>query len=78
MDDAGAAQTIDTEELPLDYGGTELFFAPRPQEWWSRSVNEMKYVTVSSQASLDHWEEEAVSSLAPIPPVRVWSDLMNK
>ena len=79
VDDAGAAQSIETDELPLDYGGTALFFAPRPQEWWSRTVNEMRYrSTVPAKETVDFWEEEVKSNLAKLPPVSIETEVKKK
>ncbi|EYB93310.1 hypothetical protein Y032_0183g910 [Ancylostoma ceylanicum] len=67
-EDESSVQTIDTEELPLDYGGSAAFFAPRPVEWWTRAKNEMRYVLPSSEGEIDWWEEDGESELAEVPP----------
>ncbi|KIH56325.1 hypothetical protein ANCDUO_13496, partial [Ancylostoma duodenale] len=68
-EDESSVQTIDTEELPLDYGGSAAFFAPRPVEWWTRAKNEMRYVLPSAEGEIDWWEEDGESELAEVPPV---------
>ncbi|ETN78736.1 tetratricopeptide repeat protein [Necator americanus] len=67
-EDESSVQTIDTEELPLDYGGSAAFFAPRPVEWWTRAKNEMRYVLSSNEGEIDWWEEDGESELAEVPP----------
>ncbi|XGW06629.1 hypothetical protein V3C99_016730 [Haemonchus contortus] len=68
IEDESSVQTIDTEELPLDYGGSAAFFAPRPVEWWTRAKNEMRYVVSSEEGDIDWWEEDSESELAEVPP----------
>ncbi|CAJ0593875.1 unnamed protein product [Cylicocyclus nassatus] len=67
-EDESSVQTIDTEELPLDYGGSAAFFAPRPVEWWTCAKNEMRYVIASGESDIDSWEEDVESELAEAPP----------
>ncbi|KHJ94134.1 tetratricopeptide repeat protein [Oesophagostomum dentatum] len=67
-EDESSVQTIDTEELPLDYGGSAAFFAPRPVEWWTRAKNEMRYVISTAEGDIDWWEEDGESELAEVPP----------
>ncbi|KAK6051982.1 hypothetical protein COOONC_10513, partial [Cooperia oncophora] len=70
IEDESSVQTIDTDELPLDYGGSAAFFAPRPVEWWTRAKNEMRYVVSTGEGDIDWWEEEGESELAEVPPER--------
>ncbi|WKY09687.1 hypothetical protein Q1695_002218 [Nippostrongylus brasiliensis] len=67
IEDESSVQTIDTDELPLDYGGPAAFFAPRPVEWWTRAKNEMRYVVSSGEGEIDWWEEDSESELAEVP-----------
>ncbi|VDM60444.1 unnamed protein product [Angiostrongylus costaricensis] len=66
IEDESSVQTVDTEELPLDYGGS-AFFAPRPVEWWARAKNEMRYLLSSNEGDIDWWEEDGESELASVP-----------
>ncbi|CAB3396616.1 unnamed protein product [Caenorhabditis bovis] len=65
---ADGIQTVETHELPLDYGGTEGFFVKKPAEWWDSAKNEMRYILPSTEEKIDEWEEEWESDHAQIPP----------
>ncbi|VDL84811.1 unnamed protein product [Nippostrongylus brasiliensis] len=52
IEDESSVQTIDTDELPLDYGGP---------------ANEMRYVVSSGEGEIDWWEEDSESELAEVP-----------
>ncbi|CAI5452591.1 unnamed protein product [Caenorhabditis angaria] len=69
IDQVDGIQTVESQELPLDYGGTELFFTERPVDWWHNSKNEMKYKLPVKETSInDEWEEDEIESdLAKIP-----------
>uniref|UniRef100_A0A8R1I364 Tetratricopeptide repeat protein 17 n=1 Tax=Caenorhabditis japonica TaxID=281687 RepID=A0A8R1I364_CAEJA len=61
-------QTVESNELPLDYGGWNNFFAERPAEWWDSANNEMKYVLpTEEEEETNDWVEEWKSNLATIP-----------
>ncbi|KAJ1369787.1 hypothetical protein KIN20_031347 [Parelaphostrongylus tenuis] len=64
VEDESSVQTVDTDELPLDYGGSAAFFAPRPVEWWARAKNEMRYLLSTNDGDMDWWEEDGESELA--------------
>ncbi|PAV61444.1 hypothetical protein WR25_01781 [Diploscapter pachys] len=63
----GDLQYVDSEELPLDYGGVAQFFAQRPPDWWSRAKHDIRYELPDEDAGKDSWDEEHSSSLATIP-----------
>ncbi|CAI2353072.1 unnamed protein product [Caenorhabditis sp. 36 PRJEB53466] len=68
VNQAEGIQTIESSEMPLDYGGWNNFFAERPAEWWDGAKNEMKYVLpMKDDEQMDEWEEEGSSVLAAIP-----------
>ncbi|EFO83840.1 hypothetical protein CRE_14895 [Caenorhabditis remanei] len=61
-------QTVESSEMPLDYGGWSNFFTNRPAEWWDSATNEMKYIlSTKKEKEANHWEESWSSDLAPIP-----------
>lgn len=63
-------QTVESNEMPLDYGGSDNFFTERPAEWWDGAQNEMKYlIRKKDEEQMDEWEESCESSLAAIPEV---------
>ncbi|CAD6193908.1 unnamed protein product [Caenorhabditis auriculariae] len=68
IDDADSIQTVESKELPLDYGGTQSFFAQRPAEWWMNAKSEMRYEVQHVESDVDEWEEEVDSDLAVVPP----------
>ncbi|KJH53655.1 tetratricopeptide repeat protein [Dictyocaulus viviparus] len=72
VDDESGVQSVDTEELPLDYGGSAAFFASRPVEWWTRAKNEMRYLLSSGESDIDWWEEDWESELALKPLSFLW------
>ncbi|CAI4221638.1 unnamed protein product [Auanema sp. JU1783] len=66
-EDTGGVQTVETKELPLDYGGSAAFFLKPPPFWWTSTLNEVRYEG-QREAEVDSWELEAESDLAAIPP----------
>lgn len=61
-------QTVESTEMPLDYGGWNSFFTDRPAEWWDSATNEMKYILpTKKEKEVDSWEESWESDLAEIP-----------
>ncbi|CAP36437.2 Protein CBG19140 [Caenorhabditis briggsae] len=61
-------QTVESSEMPLDYGGWNNFFTERPAEWWDSAINEMKYVLpTKKEKEANEWEETWNSDLAKIP-----------
>lgn len=64
----GVQTVMDTNELPLDYGGTKLFFAKPAAEWWQFAKSEQRYTLPKVADTRDEWEEEITQSdLAEIP-----------
>uniref|UniRef100_A0A1I7UK78 TPR_REGION domain-containing protein n=1 Tax=Caenorhabditis tropicalis TaxID=1561998 RepID=A0A1I7UK78_9PELO len=61
-------QTVESSEMPLDYGGWSSFFTDRPAEWWDGALNEMKYIIpTKKEKEADSWVESWNSDLAVIP-----------